>query len=121
MKEMQIFEESTSALPDYGTIPIAFQVESRFRVETIHQGLGGLKLIEERVTSPYIKDYDQTAGEGPANWSRHFDISHWGMLSAFQEKERVVRDHVLACRLSTQSMPGGTLHPSPQEALWRRR
>jgi ribosomal protein S18 acetylase RimI-like enzyme len=86
---IKIIEESLTALPDYSTVPIAFTVASRLRIETINQGLGGLKLVEEKITPPYIKDYDQITGEGPTNWARRWDISHWGILSAFQETERV--------------------------------
>jgi GNAT superfamily N-acetyltransferase len=86
---IRIAEESSDALPGYAAIPIAFKVESRFRVDTIAQGLGGLRLVEERVPAPYIKDYDQDPGEGPLNWAKRWDISSWGFLSAFEGAQRV--------------------------------
>jgi GNAT superfamily N-acetyltransferase len=43
-------------------------VRSRFRVEPIDGGLGGVRLAEEPVDPPYVKDYDAIPGEGPAGW-----------------------------------------------------
>ena len=46
---IEIREESPRALAEYGDVPIAFRVESRFRVDLVNGGLGGTRLIEERV------------------------------------------------------------------------
>ncbi|HLJ57414.1 MAG TPA: GNAT family N-acetyltransferase [Chthonomonadaceae bacterium] len=72
----------------YATIPIAFTVRSRYRVEAIDGGLGGLALVEEAVT-PYEKDYDAMPGEGPLTWSARWDLSSWGILGAFEDGGRV--------------------------------
>jgi hypothetical protein len=50
---IQIIEESPSALAHCATIPIAFKVETRYRVEPINRGQGGLKLVEEIVPPIY--------------------------------------------------------------------
>jgi len=42
----------------YKEIPIAFQVRSMFRIELIDGGLGGIALREEKLVTPYVKDYD---------------------------------------------------------------
>ena len=42
MMAVEIIAESISVLPEYALVPIAFQVESRFRIEPIEGGLGGL-------------------------------------------------------------------------------
>ena len=85
---IRIVEEVVSVLPDYARIPIAFTVNSRFRVEPIAEGLGGLALIEETVV-PYVKDYDAIPGEGPLHWRERWDTTHWGILSAFEASVRV--------------------------------
>ena len=85
---VDVVEESIAALAEYGSVPIAFLVESRFRIEPIQSGLGGLALVEEPVV-PYIKDYDGIAGEGPSCWRDCWEISHWGVLSAFDGTKRV--------------------------------
>ncbi len=85
---IEVIEESIAVLPEYGRVPIAFRVESRFRVEPVRSGLGGLVLVEEPVT-PYIKDYDALPGEGPSHWQEHLDISHWGLLGAYEGTERI--------------------------------
>ncbi|MBA2378070.1 MAG: hypothetical protein H0V76_00680 [Blastocatellia bacterium] len=64
---IEVVEKSHSALPQYGTIPIAFQVETRLRVVSVDQGLGGIVFTEEPVV-PYIKDYDDFEAERPSAW-----------------------------------------------------
>lgn len=86
--EIEIKEESGAALEEYGRVPIAFRVETRFRVEPLQDGMGGLALIEEPVT-PYIKDYDLIPGEGPSHWRERWDLSPWGILGAFEGSERI--------------------------------
>ncbi len=85
---IEIIEEPVSALAEYEKVPIAFRVRSRFSVVAIQNGLGGLKLIEETVV-PYVKDYDAHESERPSQWHKRFDISRWGILSAFDGASRV--------------------------------
>ena len=86
---MKIVEETPSALPDYAKISIAFRVESRLRVELIDNGLGGIRLIEEKVDAPYTKDYDAVRGEVPTRWAKRWDLSNWGILSGFDDARRI--------------------------------
>lgn len=87
-RTIEVVESSAAELAGYGTVPIAFWVRSRFRVERVRGGLGGLRFVEERV-NPYLKDYDGTEGEGPSRWAESFDLSRWGILSAFEGSRRV--------------------------------
>ena len=64
-------------------------MESRLCVESISGGLGGLRLVEEKVQESYIKDFDKAKGEGPTRWLKRWDISHWGVLSAFDGLRRI--------------------------------
>jgi GNAT superfamily N-acetyltransferase len=84
----EIIEETRDALTEYEKVPIAFLVESRFRVELCEGGLGGMQLIEEPV-APYVKDYDQNQSDRPSQWTARWDISHWGILSAYIDGRRV--------------------------------
>lgn len=84
----KIIEESPAILSEYEKISIAFSVKSRFRVELIKNGLGGIKFVEEAV-APFIKDYDANENERPSRWSKRFDVSNWGILSAFEGEKRV--------------------------------
>lgn len=52
------------------------------------RGLGGFRLVERSVTEPWIKDYDD-CGEGPIRWPTRFDISNWGLVSAWNDATRV--------------------------------
>lgn len=83
--DIEIIEKSPEKLTEYETVSIAFLVKTQFRVELIQGGLGGVKFIEESV-NPYIKDYDEYGR--PSDWVQ-WDISSWGILSAFVGDERV--------------------------------
>ncbi len=52
---MTIVEESAEALEDYSRVSIAFRVESRLRLETILNGMGGLTLINVPACRFYAK------------------------------------------------------------------
>ena len=69
-------------LTEYATIPIAFEVRSVYQVEAIENGLGGLRLVEQPVSPPYIKDYDAYEDGLPTAWVRQFDMRKWGFLLA---------------------------------------
>lgn len=89
MMKVEIREETVDALVAYSQIPIAFQVITRFRVEILENGLGGFGLTEEPVDVPYIKDYDEEHEEKPTRWAKRWDISNWGILSAFEGAIRI--------------------------------
>jgi hypothetical protein len=52
------------------------------RVEAVDGGFGGLRLVEEAVDPPYIKEYDLPGEESPENWAEEFDLTNWGFLLA---------------------------------------
>ncbi len=85
--DLTILERSPADLEAYERVSIAFLVTSRLRVEPMDGGLGGLALVEERVEEPYVRDFDEE--EKPTDWSERWDISHWGVLAAFQGASRV--------------------------------
>lgn len=87
--KISIVEETPEALPEYEKVPISFWVETYFRVELSEKGLSGIKLIEEAVETPFLKDYDALEGERPSNWVERFNIENWGILSAFVDERRV--------------------------------
>lgn len=80
--QVALREESSSALAEYARVPIAFEVRERFVAD-------GQQLTPEPVQPPWVKDYDALPGEGPASWARRFDLSRWGILSAWVDGERV--------------------------------
>lgn len=88
---VKIVEEPLARLVEYGTVPIAFEVSTRFRPVPAESGLGGIRLVEEAVDPPYVKDYDATSEEGPARWLRRWkwDTSSWGLLAAYEGSRRV--------------------------------
>jgi len=86
---VEIREIKADALDQYAEIPIAFEVKSIFRVELIDGGLGGIRLREEKVVPPYVKDYDACEDGGPERWLRHFDIRNWRIFLAMDGDRRV--------------------------------
>ena len=84
----EIVEESAGVLPEYGRIPISFEVRSVFDVQLLAGGLKGIRLSERLVAPPWVKDYDGLKGEGPTRWANQWDISKWGVLSAFVNSVR---------------------------------
>jgi ribosomal protein S18 acetylase RimI-like enzyme len=109
-----IAEESAVVLPAYAGVSIAFTVESRLRVELLHDGLDGVRLTEERVDPPYVKDYDQIDGAGPESWPTRFDVSNWGVIAAFDGPRRV-GGAVIAWRNPELKVLGGS---DDVAALW---
>lgn len=76
-----VTEVGPECRPEYGRIPIAFMVESQFRVRELGPGLG-FGLVEEPVAPPHLKDYDalDARTEGPSGWLARFDTSNWGFF-----------------------------------------
>lgn len=86
---IKIIEETPDVLPDYEKISIAFTVNSVFRVELADNGLSGVKLFEKAVEKPFIKNYDAIKGERISLIKERFDLSNWGILSAFDGEKRI--------------------------------
>jgi len=83
---LEIKQVGLDLLATYAAIPISFKVESILRVEAIDRGLGGLALVEEKASPPYVKDYGQDSGDesdSPVAWPKQFDVSRWGVFLAY--------------------------------------
>jgi ribosomal protein S18 acetylase RimI-like enzyme len=72
---------TANKLSEYSKIPMTFEISSKFDVQLIENGLGGIKLSEVEV-KPYVKDYDEMDGSKPTDWPKRFDISNWGLFLA---------------------------------------
>lgn len=73
---------AAAEFPLYDVLPSRFTVTSVLRVDVVDGGLGGLRLVEELMETPYVKDYDARGDENPAAWAREFDVSRWGIFVA---------------------------------------
>ena len=82
-------EPIEAALGEHAKISIAFLVESVLDVDVLDDGLGGMVLAERPVETPWMKDYDADRREGPTRWARQFDVSKWGLLSAWVDGIRI--------------------------------
>ena len=83
---IEIVRQPVESLTDYGSVPISYTVDSRYRVERV--GLGW-KLTEEPVEPPYVKDYDDTEDQRPVRWLRRWDISNWAVFAALDDGVRI--------------------------------
>ncbi len=95
---------TSGTLAAHGSISIAFEVNRVLQVMLADGGLGGISLTETALSEtalsetalsettgadPYVKDYDASEGEGPARWAKRFDLSNWGLLTAWHDGTRV--------------------------------
>src|SRR5262249_49981091 len=81
--DYRIIHQPVSNLTEYSRIPIAFTVDRILEVTLVDNGLGGLLLEETKLDAPYVKDYDAIEGNAPASWPARWDLSNWGMITAF--------------------------------------
>ena len=87
---IEIRQVGSEMLGRYAEIPIHFRVDSILRADELESGLGGLRLTEERLATPYVKDYDEDDHpEGVMHWPRRFDVSPWLFLMAFDGDKAV--------------------------------
>ena len=85
--KIEIQKIPASRLGEYAAIPIRFQVRSKYQVEQLMEGVGGLLMREVKVVPPYIKDYD--LDETPQDWPRKFDVDNWGIFIVKEEGQNV--------------------------------
>lgn len=89
MTDVKIIEEPISILPEYGRIPISFEVQSILDIQLIDGGFQGFRFSEKRIEPSWIKDYDAYEDQGPERWARRWDISSWAVISAFMDGNRI--------------------------------
>ena len=84
--EIEISLAGPDCLPEYATVPSAFEVRALLRPVLLDGGLGGIVLREEPVQPPYLKDYDASEEggpeHGPEGWAEEWDLSSWGFFLA---------------------------------------
>src|SRR5262245_11978042 len=76
-------------LVEYARVPIAFRVERIFALTVRTDGTLGFELDEHALSEPLLKDYDAEPGNHPTDWARRFDVSRWGLVSAWDGDLRV--------------------------------
>jgi GNAT superfamily N-acetyltransferase len=79
---VSIRQITAEQFPLYDTLPMHFTVTSVLRVEVVDGGLGGFRLVEEPLATPYVKDYDAGGDDNPTAWAREYDTSRWGIFLA---------------------------------------
>lgn len=77
---IEIHPVNSKTLIVYSTIPIRYEVKSRFHIELLNDGLGGIVFREEDISPSYIRDFDALENEGPIRWVKKFDTRNWAMF-----------------------------------------
>lgn len=95
-----------AALAGHAAISIAFVADQVLDVAVADGGLGGIALTARPAAEPYVKDYDAAEGAAPADWASRFDVSNWGVISAWRDGARI-GGAVLAWRTPALYMLGG--------------
>jgi ribosomal protein S18 acetylase RimI-like enzyme len=81
-----IKEVAKECLVEYTKIPMWLKVTSKYDLNKVNGGLGGIIFNETKVM-PYIKDlslYDK-----PLEWEARFDISNWGFFIAYDNDKAI--------------------------------
>jgi GNAT superfamily N-acetyltransferase len=86
---VEVSEQPLTALDEYASIPIAFEVSTVLDVAGRGESPVKFILTERSISLPYLKDYDAIDGEQPRQWAMRFDISNWGVLAAEVDGLRV--------------------------------
>lgn len=79
--EIEVTGISSAALAEYVRIPIAFKVDTVLDIAADPGDSTRFTFSERRVETPYLKDYDAIT-DNPADWTRRFDTSKWGLIRA---------------------------------------
>lgn len=80
---LRIDQINPDKLNIYASIPMSFWVNSIYRIEPMDEGLSGLRLVEQPIQTPWIKDYD--SDESPLDWPKRFNLKDWGIFILFQD------------------------------------
>ncbi|MBN2830166.1 MAG: GNAT family N-acetyltransferase [Candidatus Cloacimonetes bacterium] len=83
---MNIIERPISEIGLIAEVSIAFEVHSVIEFSSSENGYIPKEVVTEY---PYTKDYDAIPGNHPGEWSKHFDVSKWGLLIAIEGKKKI--------------------------------
>lgn len=82
---LEVLEESPNRIAEYATVSIAFTVDSILDREALEAIRRGILFTPTPVDHPYVKDCDEYPGNRPEDWSKRFDLSRWGFLTAWAD------------------------------------
>jgi GNAT superfamily N-acetyltransferase len=114
---LKIIPQFPPHYPLYAQIPSQFWVESIYRVEQIEDGYGGLRLVEEPLDQPFLRnyDFDGNGGDNPAAWVREFDLGNWGLFVAMKGDQPIGG---ITIALDGPVFPARNLQRSDLTVLW---
>lgn len=86
MPQLRIVQETPQNIGAYGAIPMALTVHRIYRVHVLGNRF---RLAEERVETPWLKDYEEREEDRPINLAKRYDLSRWGIFAAYIAERRV--------------------------------
>ncbi|MDD5529437.1 MAG: GNAT family N-acetyltransferase [bacterium] len=81
-------------LNEYSKISGAFKVSAVLRINHLENGLNGIKIYEENIANPFIKDYDKY--EKPTEWKDKWNLENWGLFVAQNDTNETIGGVVIA-------------------------
>ncbi|MEC9487939.1 MAG: GNAT family N-acetyltransferase [Halanaerobium sp.] len=102
--KITVKEGGRELLERYSRLPIAFMAKSYYQHELVDGGLGGIKLTENRIHSPYIIDHD--ANESPLDWPNKFALTNWRIFLAYKDN-CLAGGAAVACRTKGMNILAG--------------
>lgn len=91
---IKIIQIQQGQLNEYSKISSTFKVSSILRINHLENGLGGIKIYEENIANPFIKDYDKY--EKPIEWKDKWNLENWGLFVAKNDTNETIGGVVIA-------------------------
>ncbi|MBK8229123.1 MAG: GNAT family N-acetyltransferase [Candidatus Eisenbacteria bacterium] len=82
-------ETAHAAMTALASVPIAFEVREVLDPTRAERGSAEFLGSAEPIAHPWTKDYDAIPGNHPVDWSAEFELSGWGLISAWSEGRRL--------------------------------
>lgn len=102
---VHITELDKGNLKEYAKIPISYSTDYYLRPQLVRDGIGGITFVEEKLTDPLFKDYDQD--ETPLEWESDFDLSNWVVFVAKDDSGELLGGATVAFNTSGVHMLEG--------------
>ena len=83
--DIRYCEIDESKLEEYDKIPFFYDVDKKYELKKIDNGLGGISL-ELVDVDPFHKDF----GERTKRWKELFNLFNWKFFAAYNEKDEMV-------------------------------
>jgi GNAT superfamily N-acetyltransferase len=88
-QDIELREEPARDFVAYATVPATYETDETLAPDADIDPLGGIPLAFRARDVTLRKDYDALPHDHPTAWPARFDVSGWGVLSAWRHGQRV--------------------------------